>query len=173
MSQIDLLVKNGRIIDPTNGVDTVADIAVNDGIILSIDNNIQFQAKETFDAGGCLVTPGLIDCHVHCYQYSTPLGINPDEHCLSRGVTTIVDGGSAGTGQISSSLGLCERTFYSVLISLNIFFIAKSVSFITTIKNRIRFRPIFTCMFNSIYRFEFILVLTGLHVSDSWISTLD
>nr|XP_022339401.1 uncharacterized protein LOC111134562 [Crassostrea virginica] len=96
MSQIDLLVKNGRIIDPTNGVDTVADIAVNDGIILSIDNNIQFQAKETFDAGGCLVTPGLIDCHVHCYQYSTPLGINPDEHCLSRGVTTIVDGGSAG-----------------------------------------------------------------------------
>ena len=151
MSQIDLLVKNGRIIDPTNGVDTVADIAVNDGIILSIDNNIQFQAKETFDAGGCLVTPGLIDCHVHCYQYSTPLGINPDEHCLSRGVTTIVDGGSAGTGQISSLLGLCERTFYSVLISLNISFIAKSVSFITTIKNRIRFRPIFTCMFNSIY----------------------
>lgn len=96
MSQIDLLVKNGRIIDPANGVDTVADIAVNDGKILSIGNNIQLQAKETFDATGCLVTPGLIDCHVHCYQYSTPLGINPDEQCLSRGVTTIVDGGSAG-----------------------------------------------------------------------------
>lgn len=97
MSQIDLLVKNGRIIDPANGVDTVADIAVNDGMIISIGNNIQLQAKETFDATGCLVTPGLIDCHVHCYQYSTPLGINPDEQCLSRGVTTIVDGGSAGS----------------------------------------------------------------------------
>lgn len=97
MSKIDLLVKNGKIIDPANGVDTVADIAVNDGMILSIDNNIQLQAKETFDATGCLVTPGLIDCHVHCYQYSTPLGINPDEQCLSRGVTTIVDGGSAGS----------------------------------------------------------------------------
>lgn len=41
MSQIDLLVKNGRIIDPANGVDTVADIAVNDGMIISIGNNIQ------------------------------------------------------------------------------------------------------------------------------------
>ncbi|XP_061196886.1 deacetylase Atu3266-like [Saccostrea echinata] len=96
MSHIDLVLKNGRIIDPVNQVDTVADIAVNNGTILSIGNNAQFQAKKTFDAGGCLVTPGLIDCHVHCYQYATPLGINPDEHCLSRGVTTVVDAGSAG-----------------------------------------------------------------------------
>ncbi|XP_011427945.3 deacetylase EF_0837 isoform X3 [Magallana gigas] len=106
MSQIDLLVKNGRIIDPANGVDTVADIAVNDGMIISIGNNIQLQAKETFDATGCLVTPGLIDCHVHCYQYSTPLGINPDEQCLSRGVTTIVDGGSAAPGGELDSLNV-------------------------------------------------------------------
>lgn len=96
MSHIDFMVKNGRIIDPANGLDTVADIAVNNGTILSIGNNAHFLAKETFDAGGCLVTPGLIDCHVHCYQYATPLGINPDEHCLSRGVTTVIDAGSAG-----------------------------------------------------------------------------
>lgn len=110
MSQIDLLVKNGRIIDPANGVDTVADLAVNDGMIISIGNNIQLQAKETFDATGCLVTPGLIDCHVHCYQYSTPLGINPDEQCLSRGVTTIVDGGSAGRTKTKWSPFYCVQS---------------------------------------------------------------
>lgn len=49
-----------------------------------------------FDAHGCYVTGGLIDCHVHAYQYATPLGIDVDELCLSRGVTSVVDAGSAG-----------------------------------------------------------------------------
>ena len=42
------------------------------------------------------VTPGWIDSHVHCYEHSTPLGINVDKYCLARGVTTVVDAGSAG-----------------------------------------------------------------------------
>lgn len=51
---------------------------------------------KVFDASGCYVVPGLIDCHVHAYQYVTPLGIDVDEFCLRRGVTTAVDAGSAG-----------------------------------------------------------------------------
>ncbi|GAB1602268.1 hypothetical protein Ahia01_000505900 [Argonauta hians] len=49
-----------------------------------------------FDASGCYVVPGLIDCHLHAYQHATPLGIDVDEFCLKRGVTTAVDAGSAG-----------------------------------------------------------------------------
>ena len=45
---------------------------------------------------GLLVVPGLVDIHVHVYQDETPLGIDADEYCLSRGSTTVVDLGSAG-----------------------------------------------------------------------------
>ena len=96
MARIDLLIRNGRIIDPANNVDFIGDVVVNDGVIHKVGIDLRFNAITEFDATGCLVTPGLIDCHVHCYEHATPLGINPDERCLSRGVTTVVDAGSAG-----------------------------------------------------------------------------
>ena len=51
---------------------------------------------KVFDASGFYVIPGFIDCHMHAFQYSTPLGIKVDECCLQRGVTTAIDAGSAG-----------------------------------------------------------------------------
>ena len=51
---------------------------------------------EVVDCRGLLVLPGLIDLHVHCYHAATVLGLEPDAACLARGVTTVVDGGSAG-----------------------------------------------------------------------------
>eukprot|EP00106_Octopus_bimaculoides_P023174 XP_014790616.1 PREDICTED: deacetylase EF_0837-like [Octopus bimaculoides] len=62
---------------------------------LAFSSPTPFNGK-VFDASGCYVVPGLIDCHVHAYQYATPLGIDVDEFCLRRGVTTAVDAGSAG-----------------------------------------------------------------------------
>jgi len=96
METVDLLIKNGRVIDPDNNVDDVIDVAVKDKRIYKVGKDLNVTAAEEFDADGCLVTPGLIDAHVHCYEYATPLGINPDATCLSRGVTTIIDCGSAG-----------------------------------------------------------------------------
>ena len=84
MSAVDFIIRNGRVIDPANNVDTESDIAIRDGYIVSIGPKLQMNSRQEFDATGCLVTPGLIDCHVHCYQYATPLGINPDERCLAR-----------------------------------------------------------------------------------------
>ena len=43
--------------------------------------------KNEIDASGCMVLPGLIDCHVHVYEHCTQLGVNADENCLARGLT--------------------------------------------------------------------------------------
>ncbi|XP_076087490.1 deacetylase Oant_2987-like [Mytilus galloprovincialis] len=96
MTQADILIRNGRIIDPANGFDFTGSVAVSNGVIKAVGENLNIQAVKEFDATDCLITPGLIDCHVHCYEHATPLGVNPDETCLSRGVTTVVDAGSSG-----------------------------------------------------------------------------
>ena len=97
MEAVDILIKNGHVIDPANDVNEINDVAIKNGKIYAIGENLNFETKSIFDASGCFVTPGLIDVHVHCYEYATPLGINPDVTCLSRGVTTIIDAGSSGT----------------------------------------------------------------------------
>ncbi|KAK3104680.1 hypothetical protein FSP39_007611 [Pinctada imbricata] len=121
MAAADWIIRNGRIIDPVNKVDRVGDIAISDGRIQSIESSLQIQSLREFDASGCLVTPGLIDCHVHCYEYATPLGINPDAQCLARGVTTVVDCGSAGC---STFMGfrkyIAERSRTRILCFLHI-----------------------------------------------------
>ena len=93
------VITGGRIIDPSNGFDKVADLLIQNGQVADIGDRNQFRLEgntKIIDANDCVVTPGLIDFHVHAYEHVTPLGINIDERCLSRGVTTAVDAGSAG-----------------------------------------------------------------------------
>jgi dihydroorotase len=54
------------------------------------------EARHVLDARGKIVTPGLIDIHVHVYDGVAPLGIPADPNCIAKGVTTVVDAGSAG-----------------------------------------------------------------------------
>ncbi|MFB3851026.1 MAG: dihydroorotase [Acidobacteriota bacterium] len=61
-----LLIKNGRVIDPQNGIDETLDILVSNGKILSVDKKISVSKDvETFDASGFIVAPGFIDLHCH------------------------------------------------------------------------------------------------------------
>jgi dihydroorotase len=60
-----ILIRNGRIIDPTNEIDTTGDLLICDGKIDRIDDRIETEASQTVDATGLIVTPGLIDMHVH------------------------------------------------------------------------------------------------------------
>jgi len=62
-----MLIKNGRIIDPANGVDSVGDVLVQDGHIAEVGNcsKAKQEAQQVIDADGLLVVPGLIDMHVH------------------------------------------------------------------------------------------------------------
>ena len=100
----DLLIRNGRVIDPKNRVDARMDIAVNEGRIVRIASKIEGTAKQTVDATGLVVTPGLIDIHGHVFHGTQDdhylsdglSALPPDGFTLRVGVTTIVDCGGAG-----------------------------------------------------------------------------
>src|SRR5262245_24548222 len=61
----DLIIKGGRVIDPSLGLDATRDVAISGGRIVAVDANIAGDATDTIDARGKLVVPGLIDIHVH------------------------------------------------------------------------------------------------------------
>ncbi len=106
----DVVLKGGRVIDPANQIDQVMDVAITGDKIASIKKDIpQNDAKKVVDASGLIVTPGLIDIHVHVGHggapldwfsptgrtHTAPLGI-PADLMLTSGVTTVVDAGTSG-----------------------------------------------------------------------------
>lgn len=60
-----LLIKNGRVLNPSNGQDCVADLLIRDGSIAEISPQISESADREINASGCFVMPGFIDLHVH------------------------------------------------------------------------------------------------------------
>ncbi len=60
-----LLIRGGRVIDPANNFDAIADVLVVDGKIAAVKPDINFEAHYEYNAAGKIVTPGLIDMHVH------------------------------------------------------------------------------------------------------------
>jgi dihydroorotase len=90
----DLVVAGGRVLCPATGIDAVADVAIDDGVIAEVGEGLT--GHERLDASGLLVVPGLIDLHVHAYDGVSHYGIDADRYMLRRGTTTAVDVGSAG-----------------------------------------------------------------------------
>lgn len=92
----DLLIKGGTVIDPAQKLHAPLDVAVKDGRIAAVAENIPPDgSSRVISAKGWIVTPGFIDLHIHCYDGVT-FGVNADRYCLTRGVTTVVDAGSTG-----------------------------------------------------------------------------
>src|SRR5690349_10279958 len=60
-----LLIKNGRVIDPASRHDSVADVWIEDGLIKGVGSNLAVAGAEVIDATGLIVAPGFIDMHVH------------------------------------------------------------------------------------------------------------
>ena len=60
-----ILIRGGRVIDPKNGIDKVADVLVKDGRIAEIGENLACEGVKVMDAAGKVVAPGLIDMHCH------------------------------------------------------------------------------------------------------------
>ena len=86
----DLVIKGGRVLDVSQRLDRVMDVAVRGGKIAALESSIAASdGAEVFDATGKLVTPGLVDIHAH----PRPGEVTPQQ-ILSNGVTTVVDGGT-------------------------------------------------------------------------------
>ena len=94
----DLLIKGGRVLDPSSSLDGVHDIAVQHGVIARIAPAIPAaEASRVVEVAGKIVAPGLIDLHAHVFEGVNRTGVNPDLGGVYSGVTTIVDAGSAGS----------------------------------------------------------------------------
>lgn len=93
---VNLLIKNGHLLDPAQGIDWMGDIAIHKGTIVALDRSLDMESELTLQANGYLVTPGLLDIHTHFYDYGTWNGIPADLYALPMGITAIADAGSAG-----------------------------------------------------------------------------
>ena len=90
------LLKGGRLIDPAGGKDGQFDIRVRDGKVDAIGENLDFDGATVIDVKDRIVTPGLIDVHLHLMKGLGAFGVDPDIFGVGSGVTTVVDAGSAG-----------------------------------------------------------------------------
>ena len=100
-----IVIKGGHIIDPKNNIDGIMDVAIAEGKIALVAENIaENEGKKVINAKGMYVTPGIIDMHVHVFHGTNtdqdymngPNAVAPDGFTFRAGVTTVVDAGSSG-----------------------------------------------------------------------------
>ena len=120
----DLILKGGRVIDPSQNLDGIRDVAFTAGKVSAIGKDLATGPDtEVRDVSGYIVSPGLIDLHTHVYWGGTSLGVDADEFCRASGVTTSVDTGSAGPGNWAGfRKHVIERSEARILAYLHVSF---------------------------------------------------
>jgi dihydroorotase len=111
----DLIVKGGRVIDPSRKLNAIRDVAIADGRIAAVEADIHAGAAETLDAGGKLVVPGLIDIHTHAARTKEGPGL-----CLADGVTGWIDAGSQGADRIGETIAVARAAPQQCRVLINI-----------------------------------------------------
>ncbi len=100
--KFDLLIKGGDVLDPSQGLRGRRDIGIRYGVIEAVEPDIAAaRALHVLDAGGKLVTPGLVDLHCHVYPYGSAIGIPADELTPFECTTTCVSAGDAGANNFA------------------------------------------------------------------------
>src|SRR5437773_6430567 len=119
----DLILKGGRIIDPSQKLDRVADVAFAGGKVAKIGAFGAGDASDIRDVSGHIVVPGLTDLHTHVYWGGTSLGIDAEDFCRRSGVTTAIDTGSTGPGNFAGfRKHVIERSEVRILAYLHVSF---------------------------------------------------
>ena len=111
----DLIIKGGRVIDPSMRLNATRDVAITGGRIEAVEIDITGDATEIIDATGKLVIPGLLDVHSHYARDAEGPRI-----CLSDGVTGWVDAGSEGADQIDDMVAIARTAPQPARVLLNI-----------------------------------------------------
>lgn len=112
----DLVIRGGRVVDPSQQLNIVADVGIVDGRIAAVAPSLPADAAaESVDARGLLVVPGLIDVHVHARDAELP----PADF-LASGVTTMIDAGSRGADNIDTILAIARAAPNRLRLLLNI-----------------------------------------------------
>jgi dihydroorotase len=91
----DFLLKGGRLLDAAGGKDGAFDVRVRDGKVNAIGADLEANGSTVINVKDCIVTPGLIDVHLHLMKGLGAFGVDPDIFGVGSGVTTVVDAGSA------------------------------------------------------------------------------
>jgi len=111
----DLIVKGGRVIDPSLRLNAIRDVAITAGRIAAIEADIAGDAAEVIDAAGKVVVPGLIDLHTHYARDEEGPLVG-----LAGGVTGWVDAGSAGADEIDDMVAFTRSAPQPARMLINI-----------------------------------------------------
>jgi len=120
----DLILKGGRVVDPSQNLDRVTDVAFAGSKVARIGERLPADGgTDVRDVSGRIVTAGLIDMHTHVYWGGTSLGVDAEEFCRRSGVTTCIDTGSAGPGNFAGfRKHVIERSAVRILAYLHVSF---------------------------------------------------
>jgi dihydroorotase len=99
------VLRGGRVVDPVSSTDAISDVVITDGVIAAIGPDLarSYPSATVVECAGLLVTPGLIDLHVHVMEGLGNFCVGPDVAGVDRGVPTVVDGGTSGTATFDIS----------------------------------------------------------------------
>jgi dihydroorotase len=111
----DLIIKGGRVIDPSVRLDAIRDVAISDGRIAAVEASTSGDATETIDAKGKLVVPGLLDIHTHAGRAASSAGL-----MLQDGVTGWIDAGSQGADHIGDTIAVARLSPQPGRVLINI-----------------------------------------------------
>ncbi len=111
----DLVLKGGRVIDPSRKLDAVRDVAIANGRIAAVEATIAAEGSETIDAHGKLVVPGLIDIHTHATRSKDGAQV-----CLEDGVTGLIDAGSQGADGIAQAVAAAKAAPQPLRVLVNV-----------------------------------------------------
>ena len=111
----DLIIRGGRVIDPSVKLDAIRDVAISGGRIAGVEANIAADAVAAIDARGKLVVPGLIDMHAHTARSAEGPGL-----MLQDGVTGWIDAGSQGADHIDETIAVARSAPQQGRVLINI-----------------------------------------------------
>ena len=111
----DVIIRGGRVIDPSLRIDAIRDVAIAGGRIEAVEANIAGEAAQAIDARGKLVVPGLIDIHTHAARTGEGPGL-----VLSDGVTGWIDAGSQGADRIGDAAAVARASPQQGRVLVNI-----------------------------------------------------